>query len=173
MKVNCLEFCFMELLHNTASLRHLNFCNHSARLLRKLNHILLWILSNDTGLWQCNHCAEHGLRTLREEIASTARPKIQCQSPILRYGRSIFCLPHLPNFSDIFDLCLHWVSVVRAHKGLSNKPYKTTSPIVKNEELSSGVLHVGFYSILKFHFCFHVMLLSLHQLTKIVHWFTS
>ena len=33
---------------------------------------------------------------------------------IFRYGRNIFCLPHLPNFSDIFDLCLHWVSVVRA-----------------------------------------------------------
>ena len=23
------------------------------------------------------------------------------------------CLPYRPNFSDIFDLCLHWVSVVR------------------------------------------------------------
>ena len=32
---------------------------------------------------------------------------------IFRYGRSIFCVPHRPNFSDIFDLCLHWVSVVR------------------------------------------------------------
>ena len=44
--------------HNTASLRNLNFCTHSARLLRKLNHVLLWILSNDTGLWQCSLCAE-------------------------------------------------------------------------------------------------------------------
>ena len=49
-----------------------------------------------------------------EEIAFTARPKIKSQSQIFRYGRSIFCLPHRPNFSDIFDLCLHWVSVVRA-----------------------------------------------------------
>jgi hypothetical protein len=49
----------------------------------------------------------HGLRTPREEIAFTARPKIQSQSQIFRYGRSIFCLPHQPNFSDIFDLCLH------------------------------------------------------------------
>ena len=35
---------------------------------------------------------------------------------IFRYSRSIFCLPHQLNFSDIFDifdLCLHWVSVVR------------------------------------------------------------
>ena len=55
----------------------------------------------------------HGLRTLREEIAFTARPKIHSHSQIYRYGRSIFCLPHWPNFSDIFDLCLHWVSVVR------------------------------------------------------------
>ena len=44
----------------------------------------------------------------------TTRPKIQSQSQIFRYGQSIFCLPHRPNFSDIFDLCLHWVSVVRA-----------------------------------------------------------
>ena len=55
----------------------------------------------------------HGLRTPREEIAFTARPKIQFQSQIFMYSRSIFCLPHRPNFSDIFDLCLHWVSVVR------------------------------------------------------------
>ena len=57
--------------------------------------------------------SKHGLRIPREEIAFTARPKIQSQSQIFRYGRSIFGLPHQPNFSDIFDLCLHWVSVVR------------------------------------------------------------
>ena len=49
----------------------------------------------------------------REEIAFTAWPKIQSKAQIFRYGQSIFCLPHRPNFSDIFDLCLHWVSVVR------------------------------------------------------------
>jgi hypothetical protein len=46
-------------------------------------------------------------------MAFTARPKIQSQSQIFRYSGSIFCLPYRPNFSDIFDLCLHWVSVVR------------------------------------------------------------
>ena len=56
---------------------------------------------------------DHGLRTLRDKMTFTARPKIQSQSQIFRYCRSIFCLPHRPNFSDIFDLCLHWVSVVR------------------------------------------------------------
>ena len=55
----------------------------------------------------------HGLRTPREEIAFTARPKIHSPSQIFRYGQSIFCLPHRPNFSDICDLCFHWVSVVR------------------------------------------------------------
>ena len=59
---------------------------------------------------------KHGLWTPREEIAFTARPKIQSQSQIFRYGRSIFCLPHQPNFSDIFDFCFHWVSVVRVYK---------------------------------------------------------
>ena len=53
-----------------------------------------------------------GLRMPREEIAFILRPKIQSQSQIFRYGRSIFCLPHRPNFSDIFDLCLHWMSLV-------------------------------------------------------------
>ena len=57
----------------------------------------------------------HGLRTPREEIAFTARPKIQSQSQISRYGGSIFCLPHRPNFSDVFDLCHYWLSVVRAY----------------------------------------------------------
>ena len=57
----------------------------------------------------------HRLRTPREEIAFTERPKIHSHSQIFRYGRSIFCLPHRPKFSDFFDLCLHWVSVVRAH----------------------------------------------------------
>ena len=54
----------------------------------------------------------HGLRTPREETVFTARPKIQSQSQIYRYSRSIFCPPRRPNFSDIFDLCLHWVSIV-------------------------------------------------------------
>ena len=55
-----------------------------------------------------------GLRTPRGEITFTARPKIQSQSQSFMFGRSIFCLPHRPNLLDIFDLCLHWVSVVRA-----------------------------------------------------------
>ena len=40
--------------------------------------------------------------------------KIQSQSQSFWYGRSIFCLPHRPHFWDIFDSCLHWVSVIRA-----------------------------------------------------------
>jgi hypothetical protein len=56
----------------------------------------------------------HGLRTPREEIAFTAQPKIHSHSQIFRYGRSILCLPQWPKFSDFFDLCLHYVSVVRA-----------------------------------------------------------
>ena len=42
----------------------------------------------------------------------TVRPKSQSQSQIFRYDQSISCLPHRPNFSDIFDSCLNWVSVV-------------------------------------------------------------
>ena len=58
---------------------------------------------------------KQGLRMPSEEITFTARLKINSHSQVFRYGRSIFCLPHRPNFSDIFDLCLHWLSVVRDH----------------------------------------------------------
>ena len=65
--------------------------------------------------WEACHTAlcyeiphlKHGLQT------PGARPKIHSHSQIFRYGRSIFCLPHPPKFSEIFDLCLHWVSIVR------------------------------------------------------------
>ena len=30
------------------------------------------------------------------------------------YSQSISYLPHLPKFSDFFDLCLHWMSVLRS-----------------------------------------------------------
>ena len=60
-----------------------------------------------------NYFMTHGLRTPGEEIAFTARRKIKSQPQIYRYGRSIFCLPHRPKISGFFDLCLHWVSVVR------------------------------------------------------------
>ena len=58
----------------------------------------------------------HGLRTPRQKIAFTTRPKIHSHSQIFRYVGSIFCLPHRPEFSDFFDLCLHWVSVVCANQ---------------------------------------------------------
>ena len=42
---------------------------------------------------------------------------------MFRYGRSIFCLPHWPEFSYFFDVCLHWVSVVRGLALLDTSPY--------------------------------------------------
>ena len=57
-------------------------------------------------------------------IAFTAWPKIHSHPQIFRYGGSIFCLPHWPKFSDFFDLCLHWASVVRDltyHQGRRNR----------------------------------------------------
>ena len=49
----------------------------------------------------------------RPERKFTDKLKIHSHSLIFRYGRSIFCLPHRPKFSDFFDLCLHLVSMVR------------------------------------------------------------
>ena len=79
-----------------------------------------WLECSDDG---------HGLRTPRKGIYLTARPKVQSQFQIFRYGQSIFCLPHQPNFSDIFDLCLHCVSVVRDdghEKGLNYSETRQT-----------------------------------------------
>ena len=72
----------------------------------------------------------HGLRTPREEIAFTARPKIHSHSQIFRYSGSIFCLPHRPKFSGFFDLCLQDVSVV---PGCKQEP---TSILVLGRSLS-------------------------------------
>ena len=67
----------------------------------------LWVKVTEL-LWP-----NHGLQTPREEIVLTAWPKNQSHSQIFRYGQSRFCLPLRPKFSDIFDLCLHWLSIVR------------------------------------------------------------
>ena len=54
IKINSLEFHFMESLKKIQLVEkfefYLNFCAHSARLLRRPNHVLLWILRNDTDL---------------------------------------------------------------------------------------------------------------------------
>ena len=40
--------------HNLVAVMKFEFCAHSARLLRKLDHVLLWILSTNTRLRQCS-----------------------------------------------------------------------------------------------------------------------
>ena len=84
----------------------------------------------------------HGLRTSKEEIAFTARPKIHSHSQNFRHGRSIFCLP---SFSDIFDLCLHWVSIVRAIDPFEKM---LTFPL-------NTIIHPIFLKM--YHFMFHYM----------------
>ena len=56
----------------------------------------------DTSFWsRCDlsiHQPGHGLQTPGEEIAFTARPKINSDSQIFRYGWNIFCLPQIFRF---------------------------------------------------------------------------
>ena len=40
--------------------------------------------------------------------------KNQPQYQSFNYSQSIFCLPHWSKISDFCDVCIHWVSVVRA-----------------------------------------------------------
>jgi len=93
----------------------------------------------------------HGLRTPREKIAFTARPKIHSHSQIVWYGGSIFCLPHRPNFSDILDLCLHWVSLVRVWDYSFINFHKKVPPI--------RLFPLYFYSFLNFHIFFFMLIL--------------
>ena len=96
-----------KIFAQTASIRFDLECRAMGKWLKRSVHKIGYVKES-------RYTCMHGLRKPREEITFTARPKIQSQSQIFRYGQSIFCLPHRPNFSDIFDLCLHWVSVVRA-----------------------------------------------------------
>ena len=90
--------------------------------------------------FNCSNACIHGLRTPREEIVFNAWPKINSHSQIFRYDGSILCLRNRPNFSDIFELCLHWVSVVRA----CIRPEK---PLVTKQLKKYSVLKI----VLKFH----------------------
>ena len=117
---NCSFFFYIQINHHLLKKnpywQNLWSVNNLSKRPRKLkiNFIFETVRHRRSMISSQLHSCRHGLRTPREEIAFTERPKIQSQSQILRYGRSIFCLPHRSNFSDIFDLCLHWVSVVRA-----------------------------------------------------------
>ena len=56
------------------------------------------------------------IQIFRTFTSLSTRSKINSHFQSFRYGRSILCLPHWPKFLDFFDLCLHWVSVVRVLK---------------------------------------------------------
>ena len=67
-----------------------------------------------SGPLMCENCSFKARTTeVQRGNSLHAWPKIHSHSQIFKYGQTIFCLPHRPIFSDIFDLCLHWVSVVR------------------------------------------------------------
>ena len=110
------DICLIKNWHNSkkfapiiCSMNRLKSEGHLQKNSKKGQEISI---KQDWKVFQSHSCA-HRLRTPGEEIAFTARPKIYSHSQIFRYGRSIFCLPHRPKFSDFFDFCLHWVSVVR------------------------------------------------------------
>ena len=110
LKVNRLEFHFIESLHNIANQKHLNFCAYSARRLRKIDHVLLWILTNDTRLLQCSLCAEQRtfqwlamfcLYTL--PLARPDQAEIQMLTAICSIGKLI---PRKEvNLSHLYYLC--------------------------------------------------------------------
>ena len=93
--------CKFELNCESPTTALINFLLNTASALTKVYHFCRSKnLGTDYGRPERKKPSLHGRKF-------TPNPKI------FRYGGSIFCLPHRPNFSDIFDLCLHWVSVVR------------------------------------------------------------
>ena len=56
---------------------------------------------------------EHGLRMPERGNCLDCTVEKQVPFPNFRHFRSIFCLPLMSTFSDFFDLCLHWLSIVR------------------------------------------------------------
>ena len=88
------------------------FESFPCKKMERSQKILLFFLSKTPKESNSKIDMDHGLRTPSVEIPFTARSKINSHSQIFRCGRSIFCLPHPPKFSDFFNLCLHWVSIV-------------------------------------------------------------
>ena len=129
----------------------------------------------------------HEVWTPREETSFTPRPKIHSHSQIFRYGQSIFCLPHWPNFLDICDLCLHWVSVVRVcmylnfyclqiqcssrlfHLATNHRKALNTTVLMVAAVSAIGYLYSSRYHIvtLEKFFSFQLSTYSLHCLDRI------
>ena len=70
--------------------------------------------------WLWVHKYEPYLYVLSTDYERPERkwPSLHCRKlnpnpKFLGMAEAYFCLPHRPNFSDFFDLCRHWVSVVR------------------------------------------------------------
>ena len=120
----------------------------------KLFEILIWIMKKSAPCDMQWYDIKHVLWTPREEIAFTAQPKIPSQSQIFRYNRNMVCCPHWPNFSDIFDLCLHWMSIVRNIK-FTSEPwnhyriffYNFPKSIVRiDPSINSNFFHFFFFA---------------------------
>ena len=100
----------------------------SGKNLFRLDHVLHKLrLSGATSIFPTGYGRlvrkSPSLQNMLWPYLKTARPKINSQSQIFRYGRSIFLLPHRPKFSDLFDLWVYLVSVVRVSRYVKNGAY--------------------------------------------------
>ena len=92
--------------HQTLTLDTKAMGTYKVIVLKELNNFCHFVhdfsqdVKNATILY--NLGVNHGLRKPGEEIAFIAQPKIYSRSQILRYCRSIFCLPHRPKFQKYF-----------------------------------------------------------------------
>ena len=80
------------------------YCSNSTRVPNSVNKSFLWWIRTFRRFYSMftwlMYVWSHGLRMPREEVVFTTLPDFHSLSRISRYGRSIFCLPHQPNFSE-------------------------------------------------------------------------
>ena len=65
-------------------------------------------------------------------------PKSTPTAKFLGTAEAYFCLPHQLKFSDFFDLCLHWVSIVRDLAHLCANGFKEKIPSVIKPPLNKS-----------------------------------
>ena len=86
----------------------------------------------------------------------TKRPSLHSQKlnpnpKFLGTAKAYFCLPHRPNLSDFFDLCRHWLSVVRGYSywllALRHSSYQKKNESQRRSSLKplSAPLNVFYY----------------------------
>ena len=140
----------------------MNICANSAKLLRKIDHVLLWIMGNDTRLLQCSLCAKQRkfqwlamfcFYTL--PLARPAQAKIQILTAICICVKLIFWnkvnLSHLYRKKLYFPRWLEWRCITKSEQWLKfctvkqNLRFSMENCLRKLQEIDNACLLCSIY----------------------------